>query len=89
MIIEITLPIHDDLTLIAAWDFSDKVWNEKQATLNKFINGVLKIKEVKYQEKKWKENIIFELDAKPFHFYDIQNYFNDYFKSLGATILVN
>lgn len=89
MIIEMLLPLNEDQTLVAAWEFSDKLWADKEVTLRKFITGIFATQTVKYEEKKWQENIIFELDAKPYHFYDLQDCFNEYFKSLGATILVS
>lgn len=89
MIIEMLLPLNENQTLVAAWEFSDKLWSDKELTLKKFIDGIFLSQNVKYEQKKWQENIVFELDTKPYHFYDIQDCFNDYFKSLGATILVN
>jgi hypothetical protein len=89
MIIEMLLPLNEDQTFVAAWEFSDKLWSDKEITLKKFINEIFINLAIKYKEKKWQENIIFELDAKPYHFYDLQDCFNDYFKSLGATIIVH
>lgn len=89
MIIEMLLPLNEDQTLVAAWEFSDQLWSDKEVKIRNFIKGMFTSQAVKFQEKKWQENIIFELDAKPYHFYDLQDCFNDYFKSLGATIIVN
>ncbi len=88
MIVEMLLPITETQTLVAAWDFSENIWNNKEKQIRAFISNIFNTQNIEFEERKWQENIVFEIKGKPFQFYDIQNGFNDYFKSIGANILV-
>lgn len=68
MIIEMLLPLNDNQTLVAAWEFSDSLWEAKEKLLRKFINDIFSSQKINHKEKKWEENIIFELNAKPLPF---------------------
>ena len=89
MIIEMLLKLTEKKILVAAWEFPTSLTENKKASTLKFIRDVLFSQEIESQQKEWQGNIIFEINAKPHQFYDIQNNFNDYFKTIGATILVN
>jgi hypothetical protein len=89
MIVEMLLQITEEQTLVAAWEFTESIWNVKEKQIRAFISNIFDTQNIQFVEKKWKDNIIFEIKGKPFQFYDIQNGFNDYFKSLGADILVD
>lgn len=89
MIIEVNFKMTDTKTLTSAWEFSDNLWNEKNKLIKSFIKEIFEIQKINHQEGNWNNNIVFEIFGKPYQFYDTQNCFNDYFKSMGATILVD
>lgn len=76
-------------TLLATWEFSEETWLSKSRLLKKFIKNIFKSENILYEEEKWNNNIIFKISSKPYQFYDLQKCFNEYFKSIGATILVD
>lgn len=88
MIIEMHLNLTKDKTLLATWEFSDSMWLIKSNLLLNFISEIMESQKIPFNETKWNNNIIFTLETKPYKFYELQDCFNDYFKSIGATILV-
>ncbi len=89
MIIEMILPLDKELTLLAAWEFNEILWQSKETSIRKFIKEILNSQTVLFKEEKQQGNLVFRIDTKPYRFYDVQSCFNDYFKSLGAKIIVN
>ena len=88
MIIEMILHLDKDLTLLAAWEFNDTLWESKEINIKNFIKEIFNSQTILFREEKQQGNVIFKIDTKPYCFYDIQSCFNDYFKSLGAKIIV-
>ncbi len=89
MIIELHLKIDEIKSLLAAWEFSESLWVEKSISIKNFLDSVFESQKIPVIKTIWNNNYIYEINAKPFHFYDLQDSFSEYFKTLGAEVIVS
>ena len=89
MIIELHLKIDTHRTLIGAWEFPKKIWEERYTHVLNFVPNTIKSQNSQFVTNKDANRIVYQIKDKPYKFYLIQQGINEYFRTINGIVLVS